>query len=139
MFILRKLSYLHDKSYNKTKTGLSTSWRKAREIRVRAKIRKGDHLSNKSALIRESAHSSTSHAGILWGLRGGNSYRRALASQWLAVQTNYASEAESAGDNRLGTFLNTLVTCRSHHALTGEELTARDSSQSRAKSSSVFS
>lgn len=135
MFILRKLSYLHDKSYNKTEMGLSTSWRNAREIRVRAKIRKSDHLLNKSALIREPAHSSTSHAGILWG----NSYRRALASQWLAVQTNYASEAESAGDNRLGTFLNTLVTCRSHHALTGEELMARDSSWSRAKSSSVFS
>lgn len=94
---------------------------------------------NKSALIRKSAHSSTSHAGILWGLRRGNSYIRALASEWLTVQANYASEAESAGDNTLGTFSNTLVTCRSHQALTGEELTDRDSSQSRAKSSSVFS
>jgi hypothetical protein len=57
-------------------------------MQVRAEIRKGDHLLNKSTLIRESAHSSIKHAAILWGLRRQTSYIRALASEWLAVQAN---------------------------------------------------
>lgn len=51
----------------------------------------------------------------------------ALASEWLAVQTNMRTRLSVQLTTRWEHFQRTLITCPSHQAMTREELTARDS------------
>lgn len=51
----------------------------------------------------------------------------ALASEWLAAQTNMRVRLNVQVTTCWERFQSTLVTCGSHQAMAGEELTARDS------------